>query len=331
MYFIQAASTISHQPTFKNKSFSENISTLNTASELLSPDYKKYITPVMLRRMSKILRMSVACSVDCLEQTDIKSPDAIVVGTGLGCLDDTEKFLNNIISIKEGLIPPTSFIQSTHNTIAGQISLILQNHNYNMTHTQNTLSFEHALQDAFLCLDEGGENVLVGAADEHIEILDDIAEEIGYKNMQLTSGASFFIVSTKNNKNSKICVLNAASYGLFNSFSESLEDFFSASIPLLGKSKIDLGTIDLILFSTLQEKTKNEIADLFKGKSIVDYEKYSGTYFTNSAFALHLAIDILESGKNNFNGMTIDMKRILICNNLNSQNMGLILVEKVEA
>lgn len=204
MYFIQAASTISHQPTFKNKSFSGNISALNAASELLSPDYKKYISPVLLRRMSKILRMSVACSVDCLEQAGIKSPDAIIVGTGLGCLEDTEKFLNNIISIKEGLLPPTSFIQSTHNTIAGQISLILQNHHYNMTHTQNTLSFEHALQDAFLCLDEGEVNLLVGAADEHIEILDDIVEKLGYKNMQLTSGASFFIVSTEKNKNSKV-------------------------------------------------------------------------------------------------------------------------------
>lgn len=324
MYFIQAASTISHQPTFRNKSFSENISALNPASELLSPDYKKYISPVLLRRMSKVLRMSIACSADCLEQSDVKSPDAIIVGTGLGCLDDTEKFLNNFISIKEGLIPPTSFIQSTHNTIAGQISLILQNHNYNMTHTQNTLSFEHALQDAFLCLDEGGKNVLVGAADEHIEILDDIAEELGYKNEQLTSGSSFFILSTEKNKNSKVRVLNAASCGLFNSFLESVNNFFS-------DNNINSKEIDLILFSTLQEKTKNEITDLFNGKSTVDYEKYSGTYFTNSAFAMHLAIDILESGKNNFNGTTIDMKRILICNNLNSQNLGLIFVEKVEA
>ena len=34
--------------------------------------------------------------------------------------------------------------------------------------------------------------------------------------------------------------------------------------------------------------------------------------------------------KKKFNGMTIDIKRVLICNNLNSQNLGLILIEKVE-
>ena len=119
-------------------------------------------------------------------------------------------------------------------------------------------------------------------------------------------------------------MLNVASYGLFNSFSESIEDFLS-------KNNIDLDTIDLILFSTLLVNIKHEISNLFNGKLIVDYEKYSGTYFTNSAFAMHLAIDFLESGKNNFNGMIINVKRILICNNLNSRNLGLILLKKIEA
>lgn len=318
MYFIQAASTVSHQPTFQNKYFSEKISELTAVSEILSPDYKKYINPVQLRRMSKILRMSVACSLDCLEQSGVKSPDAIIVGTGLGCLDDTEKFLRNFISINDGLIPPTSFIQSTHNTIAGQISLILQNHNYNMTHTQNTLSFELALQDAFLCLDDGSENLLVGAADEHIEILDDISAKIGYNNLKLTSGASFFIVS---NKNSNVRVSNVGSFGLFNSLLECVKEFFFAS-------NIDLNTVDLILYSTLLENSKNEILDLFKGKPVLDYNKYSGIYFTNSAFAMHFAIDILENRQKQLNGMTIDVKRVLVCNNLNNQNLGLILIEK---
>ncbi|WP_439556972.1 beta-ketoacyl synthase chain length factor, partial [Dyadobacter sp.] len=151
VYYISAASTISHQPTLGNAGFSGSINALATDSSLITPDFKSFIDAALLRRMSKILRMSVACAKDCLAQSHIEQPDAIIVGTGLGCLQDTEKFLSTSLTV-EGLLPPTSFIQSTHNTMAGQISLSISNHGYNMTHTQNTLSFEHALLDAMMLL-----------------------------------------------------------------------------------------------------------------------------------------------------------------------------------
>jgi hypothetical protein len=68
-----------------------------------------------------------------------------------------------------------------------------------MTHTQNTLSFEHALFDASMLLREGDRNVLVGAADEHIDILEEIAAKMAFETgSPLTSGASFFILSVEN-------------------------------------------------------------------------------------------------------------------------------------
>src|SRR5436190_18022278 len=100
MYFIKAASSISHQPTFRNKGFSKDISSLTEESSLVRPDYKEFISADVLRRMSEIIRMSIACSMDCLQQAGIKQPNAIIIGTGLGCLFDTEKFLTNTITIK---------------------------------------------------------------------------------------------------------------------------------------------------------------------------------------------------------------------------------------
>ena len=79
----------------------------------------------------------------------------------------------------------------------------------------------------------------------------------------------------------------------------------------------------MILFSANEDKRKKGLALFFQRKEIVNYEKYCGTYFTNSAFALHLAKDILEN--------KTEIKKMLICNNLNSQNLGLIIVEKNEA
>lgn len=315
MVYISAASTISHQPTFRNAGFSNVIRPLQQGSVLSSPDYKSFIEAGLLRRMSKILRMSVACSKDCIAQAGIDQPDAIIVGTGLGCLLDTEKFLNNSITI-EGLLPPTSFIQSTHNTMAGQISLSIGNHGYNMTHTQNTLSFEHAVQDGMLLLNEGEEHILVGAADEHIEILDEISEKLKIDfETGLTSAASFFILSNAKSEATLAKIRDVRTIGLVTDVSAQIKAF-------LAENKIGPDGLDLVLFSGKPQDSA-EISYAENKNSPIDFTGFSGVYPTSSAFALHFAIDKMGNDKT--------LKHTLICNTLNKSNLGLTLIESVEA
>lgn len=103
MYCIQSAATISHQPSFANPGFSSRLS--KEFESLIKPDYKEFVPPALIRRMSDILRMAVASSNLALKDAGIEQPDAIITGTGLGCLYDTEKFLNNAITIEGGLLP----------------------------------------------------------------------------------------------------------------------------------------------------------------------------------------------------------------------------------
>ena len=99
--YINACSTISHQNSFRNENWINELTVLEEGSELITPNYKEFIAPSAIRRMSKIIRMGLTCSKDCVEQSGIENPDAIIVGTGLGCLSDTEKFLNNSLTIKD--------------------------------------------------------------------------------------------------------------------------------------------------------------------------------------------------------------------------------------
>lgn len=325
--YISAASTISHQPTFGNAGFSAALQPVEASSALISPDYKAYIDAGLLRRMSKILRMSVACAKDCVAQAGIEQPDAIVVGTGLGCLQDTEKFLNTSLTV-EGLLPPTSFIQSTHNTMAGQISLSLGNHGYNMTHTQNTLSFEHALLDASMLLREGDRNVLVGAADEHIDILDEITERLELrlaawldtrqeagddasltieKSIPLTSGASFFILSQENAGNAAAELADVYTCGGAEYGQEEIDAF-------LDRNGLQISDIDLVLHTGVPVASASRHAN---------YLSLAGIYPTASAFALHYAVDMLSANS--------EVRNVLICNTLRKSNLGLILLKAVEA
>ncbi|AHF17914.1 hypothetical protein NIASO_16555 [Niabella soli DSM 19437] len=122
------------------------------------------VPPGMLRRMSKAVRMGIGAGLPLITDT---VPDGIIIGTANGGMEDCIKFLNQLIDYDEGMLTPGSFVQSTPNAIAGQLSLIKKNRNYNATHVHLGLAFENALVDAKMFLNRHPENTyLVGAVDE---------------------------------------------------------------------------------------------------------------------------------------------------------------------
>lgn len=131
------------------------------------PSYEGLIPPMQLRRMSKLVRMSLAAARNCLNRTGTVAADAIIMGTAFGCLADTEVFLKKMLEQEEQMLTPTAFIQSTHNTPAGQIALAISCRGYNNTFSQQGLSFESALLASSLYLSEHPDHqVLCGGGDE---------------------------------------------------------------------------------------------------------------------------------------------------------------------
>ncbi len=163
----------------------------------IEPDYTKYIDPKLIRRMSRIIKMGMAASMEALQQSGVQQPDAIITGTAYGCLADTDAFLTKMVEFKEELLSPTAFIQSTHNTVGAQIALQLKCHNYNNTYVHRGSSFEAAMLDAISLMSEGeANNVLAGAADEIIEKSHAIIKrfgqykEVGDSSKLFTSGTA---------------------------------------------------------------------------------------------------------------------------------------------
>ena len=90
-----------------------------------------------------------------MKESGIEQPDAIINGTALGCVADSEALLRGLAEEGESVSMPTHFMQSTHNTVASLIALYTHNHGYNCTYSQGNVSFECALMDAFLQLKMG--------------------------------------------------------------------------------------------------------------------------------------------------------------------------------
>lgn len=145
----------------------------------IEPEYQDYINGRLLRRMARIIKMSVAASSMAIADAGVAQLDAIITGTSLGCSEDTHEFLKSLIADNETLLSPTAFIKSTHNTIGGQIALMGNYNCYNMTYAHRSFSFESALLDGVLQLNEGASHVLVGGIDEITEVTTKLLQRQG--------------------------------------------------------------------------------------------------------------------------------------------------------
>ena len=144
--FVNGCGVISAQKTFDNKEFLKEITTYNAkVLPVVNPVYKDYISGGAARRMALGVKMGVVASNIAMQEAQLKNVDAIITGTGMGCLLDSEKFLSKLIDNNEQFLTPTSFIQSTHNTVGGQIALGIQCKGYNFTYVHSSVSFESSL------------------------------------------------------------------------------------------------------------------------------------------------------------------------------------------
>lgn len=311
MIYINKTSSISYS-TEENGQF-PSVLDINTVEQTLqTPVYKELISPGLLRRMSPVVRMGVACANRCLE--DDEQPDGIVVGTGLGCLKDTEKFLVNFVHSDDGTLSPTSFIQSTHNTIAGQIALISKNHGYNMTHVQNGLSFETALLDVFTQIQsQEADSFIVGAVDEKTPILETLAEEWGIAEIKdrISEGASFFKVSTQNKGNNPQ-LLDVHCINSLTSIDEEINNYLSVN-------NIDRSNCTIL---GLNNSLKSPIASSIDA----DITPLCGMHFSNGAFGMHLATSLL-SGTTAIPDIGIK-EHVLVVNNYMHRQLGFVLIKK---
>ena len=144
------------------------VNCITSGAELRS-DIKVLIPEMNLRRrMSRVVKSGVAAGIESLLEFGARAPiDAIITATGLGCIADSEKFLDGLIAGNETMLNPTPFIQSTFNTVGAQIALLRGLHCYNTTYAHRWTSFENALTDAALRIGAGwSQAVLVGAFDE---------------------------------------------------------------------------------------------------------------------------------------------------------------------
>ena len=300
---------ISPQKTFDNDGFLDEVTGMETTHlKVVDPVYKDFISGDILRRMGRISKMGITAAKLAMKDAGCDMPDAIITGTGLGCIEDTEKFLTSMIRNKEEFLTPTSFIQSTHNTVGAQIALLLKCHQYNFTYVHRGASFESALLDAMTRLHTGqsGE-VLLGGIDELTPQTLAILQRLGHtrihpvNNLQALTrpargavageGSAFFVLSSRPGSRPYASIRDLRIL-----FYPGKDEIESVLTELTAEGKPDA-----IVLGVSGDTANDRVYEPFRKGILRDlpqicYKHLCGEYFTASAFSLWLGARILSSG-----------------------------------
>ena len=310
--YIRSSACISAQKTFRNEGFLDDVvGYTGTRLTVIEPDFKEYIDPKLIRRMSSVVKRGVAAAQECLNEAKVEMPGAVITGTALGCLEDTVTFLTRMVEQNEELLPPTAFIQSTHNTVAAQIALMLQCHEYNNTFVHKGISFESALFDAIMLLKEGeADNILVGGTEEMVDTSFKVLTRLGLyrrwpvSNLELFAteskgtmageGSAFFLLTNKPSADNLAELTAVKTLYKPANIEESITAF-------LKENSVKIDDIDLVITGRNGD-TKNDAVykslttSIFKNTALANYKHLCGEYPVSSSFALWLASNIIKRG-----------------------------------
>ncbi len=290
----------------------ELVSYDNAHMKCHEPNYRDYINPVQMRRMSRILKMGVAAAGKCLRDAGVEVPDAIIVGTGLGMMGDTEKFLVSLIGNEEQLLTPTAFIQSTHNTVGAHIAVMLKCNRYNLTYVNDTTSFECALLDSMMHLAENpGEKVLLAGIDEMTEAYYRIAYNAGYWKKDIDDtlrllehegpgsvageGAAFFLMSNEESPENYAVIRGVKTFYR----PEKDEETVSFIRDFLSQHGLGIEDVDLLITGMNGDTEGDSIyrritGSVFQATAHAVYKPLCGEYYTAPSFATWMAAMILK-------------------------------------
>ena len=343
MIYLIDSTCISPQNTFGVNPFEGGVVTYNSDRYYaIEPDYRGIIPPRQIRRMGKFSRLGIGAGGALIK----KHPeiDGILIGTANGGLENSVRFLDQIMQYDEGTLTPTHFVQSTANSVSGTLALINQNNGYNTTYVSVGLAFETALLDALLSAREGLLNkMLVGGVEEISDYNCTIDFHRGlFKSPPVPSteligsgtpgtaageGAAMFVFDSQHRDDTLATVLDVA---LFQTDHE--ETILNKAVKLLATNGIDHSDVGCVITGMNGDAEGDAIYRNFAytinpDAPVVTFKNLTGEFPTASSFALWMAglqhplpaESILKRGNS-------EGKHILIYNHYRGQQHGMILL-----
>lgn len=344
--YIQSATQISTQKPMSDEWFDAPVYHTEERVHSIDPKFTDYLSPIQSRRMGPLLKRVVVAARRTLADASVEMPDAIITGTGLGCIDNTEKFIYAIMDNGEKLLQPTFFMQSTHNILSSLVALELKCHGYNNTFVHRGVSFEHALMDAWLQFENKRiQTALVGGFDELTDDYYIFFRRLGIfefnndaaqpkKRCFAGEAAVSMLLSTEKTAHA-LCEVS----GVDMLYRPSMVQLENSLNKLLSDAGCSLAEVDAVVMG-VNTNAENDavydhvINDLFDSKPVMQYKHLFGQSFTAPALGAYVAARCLQKQTvpahlmmNSDEGLN-RVKRILLYNHYNNKSHSLILLSQ---
>ncbi len=312
--YIYAMCAISPQNTHEGAFFgNEAEQDAVRALKCIEPTYSKIISPLSLRRLSRIQKMGLASALLCVQKLEGINVDAIITGSAYCCENDMEQFCRSIYDSGEQDLSPISFIKTTNSSIASTIATQLNFSGYCQTYCNRDFSFSNALIDAMLLLSDGDAHcVLVGGIDEYTDDLFYRLSLLNYWRSVATEphlliknkargtiageGACFFALGAHYSDKAiaKILAVNNIKAQLTDN------EVFLEIVDFLNANQKQIADLDVCLFGCNGDIQTDAFYDAVVqyiplGIGIAYYKHLCGEYYTADSFALWIAANIVQT------------------------------------
>lgn len=299
--YIYSASQISVQSALTDEWFDSPVAIDEPYRRSVDPDFKTYIPPLEARRMGKILKRAIVTSMSALENSGCEKVDAIVTGTGLGCIENTEFFLDALSRDGEQLLKPTYFMQSTHNTISSLVGIKMKCNGYNITYAHKELSFESAMYDAWLQFRlRMIDSALVGGHDEMTPSYFKLLEKSGYlgQESELAGETAVSFVIGSKPKDKHLCRFG----GIRMMYCPDNEEISRQLHELLDSANVPMDDVSGVLTSMNGNAGHDAYisklcGNLFSDIPLLRYKHLFGESYTASGLGLYVAATCLSKGR----------------------------------
>ena len=346
--FIKDLCAISPQGTLDESLFEGELRIFEGNKYLIEePDYSDLIPKGLLRRMGKASRIGVKVGIPLLERNP--DVDGIIIGTGDGGIEDSLKFVGQIIEYDEGTLTPTNFVQSTPNSLAGTLALMGKKTGYNNTYVDKGLAFEACVLDAQLLLAEGeASSLLIGNVEQFYIQNYNIEFQDGLYKLQETTSDKLLNSNTDGTVNGEGCAMFVVDGNKQGAIAELVdvdqityptrEELDNKLSEFLETNQLTTDDIDTLVLGYNGDQREDYLYDEMKAHFDSEITTYAfknlcGEYATVMAFATYFSTQILQEKlmpemcclTNSYK----PVKNLLIYNHYRGRLHGFILLKSV--
>ncbi len=264
------------------------------------------IAPLKKRRWAKLQQIALEMTSQAMASVNYSiEPErvAVCLGTGMGMVSETRRFIENTLIKKEAEPIPSAFTNSVHNAPASAVSLMFGFKGLNSAVTAKEISFECALKQAWRDINSAtSDAAVVGACDEFAEYAQKFiisnAKFSDLKTPIVDMGCAYFVAREGSQINSKpVAEILKLHIGRVSRRLNAERDFVK---NILSKFIGDL-SVDVFVSGVANKYQRGLVEEIFEApmfSNVKNIDAVFGRNYSASSFAIKFAVDKLKgSGK----------------------------------